>query len=150
MAVDILSIAPPAEHTETVPFGGGEITIHGLRLAQIARIAQRYDAFRKVYFNTKEELDAAGLDVDYRAAAMIEAYPAIIVAGTRKDGAKDARLIEAHIERFPQDEITRTARAILRLTNGEPEPEPGKEPEKKDEAAPESGASPNSSPPSNT
>ena len=128
--VDVLSIAPPGDASETVPFGGGEITIYPLRIAQIARIAQRFPGFRKVYFNTKEQLDAIGLDIDYRAAAMLEAYAAIIVAGLRKDGARDAHLIEAHIEKFPQADITSTARAVLRLTNGDPD-EP--EDENKDE-----------------
>lgn len=130
MPVDILSIAPPSDIFEVVPFGGSEITIYGLRVAQIARIAQRLPAFRKVYFMTKEEQEAAGLDLEFRAAAMVEAYPAIIAAGIRKDAAPDARLVEAHIERFPQEDISRVARAILRLTNGEPEPTPE---EKKDD-----------------
>lgn len=119
--VDILSIAPPGDASETVPFGGGEVKIYPLRIAQVARIAQRFPGFRKVYFNTKDQLDAEGLDIDYRAAAMLEAYAAIIVAGLRKDAGRDAHLVEAHIEKFPQEEITRTARAVLRLTNGEPD-----------------------------
>jgi hypothetical protein len=150
MAVDILSITPPDEKTRTFPFGGSEVTIRGLKMSQIARLAQRFDGFRKVYFTPKEEEAAAGIDANVRAAAMIEAYPAIIVAGTRKDGAKDAHLVEAHIERFPHEEIAELARAVLRLTNGEPDPED----EKKDAPLSDSGgaaeASTISSPPSNT
>ncbi len=148
MAVDILSITPPDEKTRTFPFGGSEVTIRGLKMSQIARLAQRFDGFRKVYFTPKEEEAAAGIDANMRAASMIEAYPAIIVAGCRKDHAKDAHLVEAHIERFPHEEIAELARAVLRLTNGEPDPED----EKKDGPLSDSGgadASTISSPPSN-
>ena len=40
--VDILSIAPPSDKTDTVAFGGDEITVHPLTISQIARIAQRF------------------------------------------------------------------------------------------------------------
>lgn len=124
MPVDILSIAPPNDTSEVVPFGGSELKVHPLTLAQVARLCQRFAGFRKVYFNSKEQLDDAGLDIDYRAAAMLEAYAAIVAAGMRKDGARDTHLVEAHIEKFPQEDITRAARVVLRLTNGEPdEPE---------------------------
>lgn len=151
--VDILSIAPPSDKTDTVAFGGDEITVHPLTISQIARIAQRFAGFRKVYFATKEEL--AALDIDYRAASNIEAYPAIIVAGTRKDAAADAHLVERHIERFPQEDIMVAARAILRLTNGEPEAKQDAPPlTTGGDAAPHPGpaakASPISSPPSSS
>lgn len=118
MTVDIFSIAPPSVHAETVTFGGAEIEIRPLHMAQIAKIAQRYDAFRKVYFSPKE----VEIEREFRAAAMIEAYPAIVCAGTGKDGGPDARIVEAHIARFDDDDIADVARAIMRLTNG-PAPE---------------------------
>jgi hypothetical protein len=111
--VDILSIAPPREKTETVPLGSKELAIRGLKLTQIARIAQRYEGFRRAYF---EE----GVDPAIRAAAMIEAYPAIIVAGLGRDRDPNAGKIEAHVEKFPDDDLRRVAQAVLRLTNGEP------------------------------
>jgi hypothetical protein len=128
--VDILQIAPPDEHWETVPFGGSELKIRALKLSQIARIAQRFDGFRKVYFTSDD--DGPG-DRLFRAAAMMEAYPAIIVAGLGKDGLPDSRLVEAHIERFSRAEIGEVARAVLRLTNGQDEPD---EDEPKDDKRP--------------
>jgi hypothetical protein len=110
MAIDILSITPPAERTETVAFGGGEVEIRGLRMSQVARIAQRFDGFRKAFFKKDAE-------EEYRGAAMLEAWPAIIAAGLGKDKSADRALVEAHIEKFPQEEQMALGEAILRLTN---------------------------------
>jgi hypothetical protein len=94
-------------------------------MAQIARIAQRFEAFRNVYFSSTVE------DSALRAAAIYEAYPAIICAGLGKDGKPDSHLIEAHIAKFDDDDISAAGRAIMRLTNGDPPPE-----EKKGDKAP--------------
>jgi hypothetical protein len=122
MAIDILQIAPPSEKSETIPFGGDTLTIRPMKMAQIARIAQRFEGFRNVYFGTGFDEKA------YRAAAMIEAYPAIVCAGLGKDGKPDSHLVEAHIAKFDDDDVSAVAQAIMRLTNGEPDEE------KKDDA----------------
>jgi hypothetical protein len=127
MAIDILQIAPPSEQSATVPFGGETLTVRPLKMAQLARIAQRFEAFRKVYFS-KEYDD----NTPYRSAAMIEAYPAIVCAALGKDGKPDSHLIEAHIAKFDDDDITGAAQAIMRLTNGDP----AAETEGQDEKAP--------------
>ena len=150
MAIDILQIAPPDERTDTAPFGGSEVKIYALKMSQLARIAQRFKGFRDVYFTPKDEEAAAGIDANMRAASMIEAYPAIIVAGIRKDNARDAHLVEAHVERFPHEEQAQLARAILRLTNGDPEPEDEKKDAPLSNSGDAAGGSTISSPPSNT
>ncbi len=115
MAVDILSIAPPDEQRQTVLFAGQEVEIRPLRMTQIARLAQRFEGFRKAFFS-------ANTEDDMRGAAMLEAWPAIICAGLGKDKSAERPLIEAHIEKFSQEEQMRIGQAVLALTNPEARP----------------------------
>lgn len=112
MALSLLDIAPAEEHRETVLVLGQELEIRGLTVTDLGRLCKRFPDLRKALFS-------ATVPEDVQTAAMLEAWPAIIAAGTGNMG--DAAH-EAAAERLPQAELLKLGGAIMALSNPQ-EPE---------------------------
>jgi hypothetical protein len=112
MPISLLDLAPAEEHRETITVRPGmDIEIQPLDVTMLGRLCKRFPDLRKTLF-------AEEAPPDVQIASMLEAWPAIVAAGTGNFGDE---IHEAAARRLPQQELMLIGGAIMRLSNPRPE-----------------------------